>query len=146
MREKRWLQNKKIREAAMAAGLTEGSEVIIRERSILKDGHYITREIRRGRVLVLYPYHFYCLMEKGHKESFRYNELLGDEARLIRIKGNKIMEHKKAPERVLFCCEGEPLRWSVRSNRFQFLLVKFGSYNKLQGNRGRCWSLFIMYG
>ena len=102
MREKRWLQNKKLREAAMAEGLAVGSEIVIRERSILKDGGYITRQIRKGRVLVLYPYHFYCEMADGTKECFRYNELLGDEARLIRIKGKYIAENKKAPERVLF--------------------------------------------
>ena len=62
MREKRWLQNKKLREAAMAEGLAEGREIVIRERSILKDGGYITRQIRKGRVLILYPYHFYCAL------------------------------------------------------------------------------------
>ena len=102
MREKRWLQTKKLREAAMAEGLAEGSEIVIRERSILKDGGYITRQIRKGRVLILYPYHFCCEMTDGTKECFRYNELLGDEARLIRIKGKRTMENKKAPERVLF--------------------------------------------
>ena len=102
MREKRWLQNKKLREAAMAEGLAEGREIVIRERSILKDGGYITRQIRKGRVLILYPYHFYCEMADGTKECFRYNELLGDEARLIRIKGKHTTENKKAPERVLF--------------------------------------------
>ena len=102
MKERRWLQNKKLREAAMAEGLAVGSEIVIRERSILKDGGYITRQIRKGRVLILYPYHFYCEMADGTKECFRYNELLGDEARLIRIKGKHITENKKAPERVLF--------------------------------------------
>lgn len=101
MREKRMLQNDRLRWAAMAEGLAVGSQVIIRERSLLKDGGYITRMIRRGTVCKLYPYHFYCQMENGQMESFRYNELLGWEARLIRIKGKK-ENHKKAPEKVLF--------------------------------------------
>ena len=64
----------------------EGQEIIIRERSLLKDYSYVTREIRCGTVLALYPYHFLCQMADGTKESFRYNEFLGREARLIRIK------------------------------------------------------------
>lgn len=95
MREKRMLRNNMLKGAAKVAGLSVGAEVIIRERSILKDGSYITRMIRRGRVEVLYPYHFSCRMADGTLESFRYNELLGDEARLIRIR-------EKEPERVLF--------------------------------------------
>ncbi len=102
MREKRMLQNSRLRGAAMEAGLAVGTEVMIRERSLLKDGTYITRQIRRGTVMTLYPYHFSCRMADGTLESFRYNELLGWEARLIRIKGNKKMENRKAPERVLF--------------------------------------------
>lgn len=89
MREKRMLQNEWLRGIAMQTGLNVGSEVIIRERSMLKDGSYITRQIRRGVVLKLYPYHFYCQMSDGSKESFRYNELLGYEARLIRLKEKK---------------------------------------------------------
>lgn len=89
MREKRMLQNEQLRDAAMQSGLNIGSEVIIRERATLKDGSYITRQIRRGIVLELYPYHFYCRMADGTKESFRYNEFLGDEARLIRLKERK---------------------------------------------------------
>ncbi len=53
---------------------------------MLKDGSYITRQKRYGVVLKLYPYHFYCLMEDGSKESFRYNEFLGYESRLVRLK------------------------------------------------------------
>ena len=95
MREKRMLRNNMLKGAAKAAGLSVGAAVIIRERSILKDGSYITRMIRRGWVEGLYPYHFSCRMADGTLESFRYNELLGDEARLIHIKG-------KEPERALF--------------------------------------------
>jgi len=102
MREKRMLQNSRLRGAAMEVGLAVGAEVMIRERSLLKDGTYITRIIRRGTVRKLYAYHFSCRMADGTLESFRYNELLGWEARLIRIKGNKTMENRKAPERVLF--------------------------------------------
>ncbi|MBQ3567970.1 MAG: hypothetical protein IJA25_03465 [Anaerotignum sp.] len=69
-------------------GLQEGAEILVRERSILKDGSYITRKRRCGRVLRLYPHHFYCLMEDGSKESFRYNEFLGYESRLVRLKGS----------------------------------------------------------
>lgn len=103
MEEKRMLRNNMLRETAILEGLTVGSEVIIRERSILKDGSYITRKIRRGTVCKLYPYHFYCRMASGQMESFRYNEFLGWEARLIRLKG-KNMQRKKAPERVFFLC------------------------------------------
>ena len=95
MKIKRMLRNNMLKGAAMAAGLSVGTEVIIRERSILKDGSYITRMVRRGRVDMLYAYHFSCRMADGTLESFRYNELLGDEARLIRIK-------RREPERVLF--------------------------------------------
>ena len=69
-------------------GLQEGAEILVRERSILKDGSYITRKRRCGQVLHLYPYHFYCMMEDGTKESFRYNEFLGYESRLVRLKGS----------------------------------------------------------
>ena len=102
MREKRRLQNDMLREIAMREGLQVGAEVIIRERSILKDGSYITRQVRRGMVLVLYPYHFHCRMSTGERERFRYNELLGDEARLIRLKRKHITENKKAPEKGAF--------------------------------------------
>ncbi len=100
MEERRMLRNNMLRGAAMAEGLAVGREVIIRERSILKDGSYITRKIRRGTVCNLYPHHFYCRMANGQMESFRYNEFLGWEARLVRLKG-KNMQKKKAPERVL---------------------------------------------
>lgn len=90
MREKRRLQNHMLRGAAMAEGLQVGAEIIIRERAQLKDGTYITRRVRRGTVLVLYEHHFYCLLSNGRKESFRYNEFLGDEARLIRLKDRKM--------------------------------------------------------
>ena len=109
MREKRMLQNEWLRGIAIQLGLNVGSEVIIRERSMLKDGSYITRQVRRGVVLKLYPYHFYCCMADGTKESFRYNEFLGYEARLIRLKGAKT-KMKKAPERVPFLLRG---RWDL---------------------------------
>lgn len=114
MKEKRMLQNEWLRGVAVQVGLHVGSEVIIRERSMLKDGSYITRQIRRGVVLQLYPYHFYCRMEDGSKESFRYNEFLGYEARLIRLKETK-MQRKKAPERVPFLLRG---RWDLRRRLF----------------------------
>ena len=103
MKEKRMLQNSMLRGAAINAGLAVGCDVIIRERSLLKDGTYITRQIRRGTVRKLYDYHFSCRMADGTLESFRYNELLGWEARLIRVKGKKAQQ-EKAPERVLFIC------------------------------------------
>lgn len=86
MREKRRWQNTWLREIAVQQGMKIGSEIIIRERSLLKDYSYITRQIRFGVVLEMYPYHFYCRMADGTKESFRYNEFLGSEARLIRLK------------------------------------------------------------
>lgn len=86
MKEKRRWQNTWLREMAMQQGMAEGSEVIIQERSLLKDYSYVTRQIRYGTVLQMYPYHFYCQMADGTKESFRYNEFLGYEARLIRLK------------------------------------------------------------
>jgi hypothetical protein len=89
MEGRRMLRNNMLRGAAIAEGLSVGSEIIIRERSILKDGSYITRKIRRGMVCKLYPYHFYCRMADGQMESFRYNEFLGYESRLVRLQGSK---------------------------------------------------------
>lgn len=110
-KERRMLPNDKLKEAAMAVGLKEGSEIIVRERSLLKDGSYITRIIRRGTVVKLYDYHFSCRMATGERESFRYNELLGWEARLIRMKGKASQDafflscKKKNRSSVLFCYE-----------------------------------------
>ena len=87
MSGKRMLKNTMLKNAAVAMGLEEQSQIIVRERSMLKDGEYITRKIRRGTVIKLYDHHFYCLMSDGTRESFRYNEFLGDEARLIRSSG-----------------------------------------------------------
>lgn len=84
----------------MQQGMRIGSEITIRERSLLKDYSYITRQIRHGVVLEMYPYHFYCRMSDGTKESFRYNEFLGYEARLIRLKekkGTSMKFFKKEP-------------------------------------------------
>ena len=89
--KRRW-NNAWLRAFSCKKGLQEGAEILVRERSILKDGSYITRIKRCGRVLHLYPYHFYCLMEDGSKESFRYNEFLGYESRLVRLKGSKEAE------------------------------------------------------
>ncbi|WP_405726881.1 hypothetical protein [Anaerotignum sp.] len=88
MREKRRWKNEWLKGFSCRKGLQEGSEILVRERSMLKDGSYITREKRTGVVLKLYPHHFYCLMTDGTKESFRYNEFLGYESRLIRLKGS----------------------------------------------------------
>ena len=84
MEKRRW-QNDQLREKAREQGLDIGREIVILERSLLKDCSYITRQTRRGRVLEMYPYHFYCQMENGRRESFRYNEFLGRESRLIRL-------------------------------------------------------------
>lgn len=89
MREMRRWRNEWLRTFSAEKGLTEGALILVRERSLLKDGSYITRKRRYGVVLYLYPYHFYCLMEDGTKESFRYNEFLGYEARLVRLKGSE---------------------------------------------------------
>ena len=86
MREKRRWKNEWLKGFAEKSGLKEQAAILVRERSMLKDGSYITRERRLGIVLKLYPYHFYCLMEDGTKESFRYNEFLGYESRLVRLK------------------------------------------------------------
>ena len=84
---RRW-KNEWLRVIACRKGLEKGADILVRERSILKDGSYITRKRRYGVVLWLYPYHFYCMMEDGTKESFRYNEFLGYESRLVRLKGS----------------------------------------------------------
>lgn len=89
MKEKRRWQNEWLRGIARKQGLLVGQEIVIRERSLMKDYSYVTREIRYGVVLALYPYHFLCQMADGTKESFRYNEFLGREARLIRLKKNE---------------------------------------------------------
>lgn len=86
MKEMRRWQNVWLEGFARRRGLREGEKILVRERSLLKDCSYITRVRRCGVVLRLYPYHFYCLMEDGSRESFRYNEFLGYEARLIRLK------------------------------------------------------------
>ena len=88
MREKRRWKNEWLKSFAEKSGLKEQAEILVRERSMLKDGSYITRERRTGVVLKLYPHHFYCLMEDGVKESFRYNEFLGYESRLVRLMGS----------------------------------------------------------
>ena len=79
-------KNTWLKELAGRYGLEKGKFVIVEERSLLKDYTYITREIRHGVVLELYPHHFYCQMENGRRESFRYNEFLGHEARLVHLK------------------------------------------------------------
>ena len=84
---RRW-KNEWLKEFSCKRGLQEGAGILVRERSMLKDGSYITRKRRQGAVIQLYPYHFYCLMEDGTKESFRYNEFLGYESRLVRLKGS----------------------------------------------------------
>ena len=84
---RRW-KNEWLKEFSVRKGLEEGASILVRERSLLKDGSYITRKRRYGVVLQLYPYHFYCMMEDGTRESFRYNEFLGYESRLVRLKGS----------------------------------------------------------
>ena len=79
-------KNTWLKELAGKYGLEKGKSIIVEERSLLKDYTYITREIRHGVVLELYPHHFYCQMENGRRESFRYNECLGHEARLVHLK------------------------------------------------------------
>ena len=79
-------KNTWLKELAGKYGLEKGKSIIVEERSLLKDYTYITRELRHGVVLELYPHHFYCQMENGRRESFRYNEFLGHEARLVHLK------------------------------------------------------------
>ena len=79
-------KNTWLKELAGKYGLEKGKSIIVEERSLLKDYTYITREIRHGVVLELYPHHFYCQMENGRRESFRYNEFMGHEARLVHLK------------------------------------------------------------
>ena len=56
-------KNTWLKELAGKYGLEKGKSIIVEERSLLKDYTYITREIRHGVVLELYPHHFYCQME-----------------------------------------------------------------------------------
>ena len=86
MKERRMWKNTWLKELAGKYGLEKGKSIIVEERSLLKDYTYIIREIRHGVVLELYPHHFYCQMENGRRESFRYNEFLGHEARLVHLK------------------------------------------------------------
>ena len=86
MKERIMWKNTWLKELAGKYGLEKGKSIIVEERSLLKDYTYITREIRHGVVLELYPHHFYCQMENGRRESFRYNEFLGHEARLVHLK------------------------------------------------------------
>ena len=113
MREKRRWKNEWLKGFSCQKGLQEGAEILVRERSMLKDGSYITREKRTGVVLKLYPYHFYCLMADGTKESFRYNEFLGYESRLVRLRESaegkmtdrQLNEREKASCGRFFCCK-----------------------------------------
>lgn len=89
MREKRAWQNTWLQRLAAGSGLREGAAVLIRERSLLKNSTYITRRVRGGVVVALYPYHFCCRMADGTRESFRYNEFFGCEARLVRLSEGK---------------------------------------------------------
>ena len=86
MQERRMWKNTWLKELAGKYGLEKGKSIIVEDRSLLKDYTYIPREIRHGVVLELYPHHFYCQMENGRRESFRYNEFLGHEARLVHLK------------------------------------------------------------
>ena len=79
-------KNTWLKELAGKYGLEKGKSIIVEERSLLKDYTYITREIRHGVVLELYPHHFYCQMENGRRESFRFNDFLGQVARLVLLK------------------------------------------------------------
>lgn len=99
MKERRMWKNTWLKELASRRGLEKGKKIIVRERSLLRDYTYITREIRYGVVLELYPHHFYCQMENGNRESFRYNEFLGHEARLIRLREK---QQKSVQIRTLF--------------------------------------------
>ena len=101
MKERRMWKNTWLKELAIRHGLEKGKKIIVKERSLLKDYTYITREIRHGVVLELYPHHFYCQMENGRRESFRYNEFLGYEARLIHLKEK---QQKSVRARTLFIC------------------------------------------
>ena len=42
---------------------------------------------QRGTVTALYPHIFQCEMSDGHKECFRYNQLLGKEPDRIYLEG-----------------------------------------------------------
>ena len=118
VKEKRRWKNEWLKVFAQHRGLRENRKILVRERSMLKDGSYITRERRTGVVLKLYPYHFYCLMEDGSKESFRYNEFLGYESRLVRLKESaegkmtdrQLNKIEKASDRTLFLLRG---RWDL---------------------------------
>ena len=94
-------KNTWLKELAGKYGLEKGKSIIVEERSLLKDYTYITREIRHGVVLELYPHHFYCQMENGRRESFRYNEFLGHEARLVHLK-----EEQQKSVQACFIAEG----------------------------------------
>lgn len=48
-------KNTWLKELAGKYGLEKGKSIIVEERSLLKDYTYITREIRHGVVLELYP-------------------------------------------------------------------------------------------
>ena len=108
---RRW-QNEWLMGFSVRRGLKEGAVILVRERSMLKDCSYVTRRRRWGTVLKLYPYHFYCVMEDGTKESFRYNEFLGYESRLVRLKGSaeammndrQLNAAEKASDRCFFSC------------------------------------------
>lgn len=122
MKERRMWKNTWLKELAGMQGLEKGKKIIVEERSLLRDYTYITREIRHGVVLELYPHHFYCQMENGRRESFRYNEFLGYEARLIHLKGKQANKKASGFGR-FFCC------LKFRLNKIMYLHpVPFQSY------------------
>lgn len=89
MRSKRYWQNTWLKSIAIKEGLEVGSEIIIHNRSLLKDNRYYSISRQNAIVLELYDYYFLCKLDDGSKESFRYNEFLGDESVLIVLKKNK---------------------------------------------------------
>lgn len=72
-----------LREAAQLL-LTPGKRVRIEYRITNQSGERERRKTRKGTILALYPYIF--SVQIGNKiESFRYNELFGNEEVKIRV-------------------------------------------------------------
>lgn len=83
MRDIRGRTIEMLREAAWFK-LEAGKKVKIEHRATTQTGKRVLRSRRTGMVLALYPYIF-TVQIGNQKESFRYNELFGNEEVKVRL-------------------------------------------------------------
>lgn len=85
-KEKNMILSESMKDTAIKMGLCVGCEVIVKERTTSGNQLYASKKTRKGTVISLYPHHFYCEMADGTKESFQYNEVLGNDSRMVEIR------------------------------------------------------------